>query len=577
MRSGLKASTDKYLLACLLTLVLLQIACIGMMSAVPPVSRDALTHHLAVPKIWIEKGIFTELSSIPFSYYPMNLDLLYMVPLYWGNDIIPKYIHFAFALLTALLIYIHAKRRLDRVYGLLGALFFLSIPVIVKLSTTVYVDLGLIFFSAGALFALIDWVEKGFRIRYLLLSALYCGLAMGTKYNGLIVFFLLSCFVPVLYVRRTNNRVHNGKQTASQFKALGFGIVFFVGSLLVFSPWMIKNLYMTGNPVYPLYNNVFSSSPETQKKHVTEDEESEVPGKEEKENTNSGWTHFAVRKVVYGESLWQIVLIPVRVFFEGVDDNPKHFDGRLNPFLLILPLLLIWVGKKQHKSRRFESKILALFATAYLLFVFFKIDMRIRWIGPIIPPLVVLGMYSLADLRRLGKASPSKWKSFLFKVLTSVFVLVMLAWNAQYVYALYRKINPMPYIAGEVGREVYIKRFRPEYALISYINGKLPEDTIILCLFIGNRIYYFDRQINWNPEILTEAVNNADSIDQIGKNLAKLGITHLLVRFDLTQSWIRRTFDEEHEALLRAYLQNRATQIGNHGGYGLFALSPVSG
>lgn len=136
---------------CILVLFLIVIiSAIFLMGSVPPVSRDALTHHLAVPKIWIEKGIFTELPGIPFSYYPMNLDLLYMVPLYWGNDIVPKYIHFSFALLTALLIYTHVKRRVDRVYGLLGALFFLSIPVIVKLSTAVYVDLGLIFFSASA-------------------------------------------------------------------------------------------------------------------------------------------------------------------------------------------------------------------------------------------------------------------------------------------------------------------------------------------------------------------------------------------------------------------------------------------
>ncbi|WP_172683759.1 ArnT family glycosyltransferase [Desulfosarcina cetonica] len=549
------------------------ISAIFLMGSVPPVSRDALTHHLAVPKIWIEKGIFTELPGIPFSYYPMNLDLLYMVPLYWGNDIVPKYIHFSFALLTALLIYTHVKRRVDRVYGLLGALFFLSIPVIVKLSTAVYVDLGLIFFSASALFALICWVEDGCRIRYLLLSALSCGLAMGTKYNGLIVFLLLSCFVPVLYVRRANDEALNGTQPVNQFKALGFGIVFAIGSLLVFSPWMIKNLYMTGNPIYPLYKNVFSNATETQEKYVAETEGGEASEKEKKRNANSGWTHFSVRKAVYGEPLWQIVLIPIRVFFEGVDDNPKHFDGRLNPFLLILPLLLIWAGKKQGNGRRFESKILSLFAIAYLLFVFFKIDMRIRWIGPIIPPLVVLCMYSLANLRRLGESYAVKWKASLLMGFARVFVIAMLAWNAQYVHALYRKIDPEPYIAGEVSREDYITRFRPEYELIRYINSQLHENSIILCLFIGDRIYYFDRQIYWDPKILSKAVNDADSIDQIGANLSNLGITHLLVRFDLTQSWIKRTFDHENEALLRTYFQRRATQIGKHGGYGLFALN----
>ena len=88
------------------------IAVICLMNAVPPVSRDALTHHLVVPKIWIQQGGMVELPSIPFSYYPMNLDLLYVIPLYFGNDNIPKYIHFLFALGTAWLIFVYLKNRM---------------------------------------------------------------------------------------------------------------------------------------------------------------------------------------------------------------------------------------------------------------------------------------------------------------------------------------------------------------------------------------------------------------------------------------------------------------------------------
>jgi hypothetical protein len=82
-----------------------------VLSAVPPVSRDALTHHLAVPKLWLKSGSMSEIPAVVFSYYPMNLDLLYLIPLYFGNDIIPKYIHFAFALLTAGLIFAFLKDR----------------------------------------------------------------------------------------------------------------------------------------------------------------------------------------------------------------------------------------------------------------------------------------------------------------------------------------------------------------------------------------------------------------------------------------------------------------------------------
>ena len=92
-------------------LVFVMIGSILVMAWVPPVSRDALTHHLAVPKLYVKHGGMYEIPSIAYSYYPGNLDILYLVPLLYGNDILPKLIHFAFALLTAWLIFAHLKRR----------------------------------------------------------------------------------------------------------------------------------------------------------------------------------------------------------------------------------------------------------------------------------------------------------------------------------------------------------------------------------------------------------------------------------------------------------------------------------
>ena len=124
----------KIVLWLLLTAV---ITAIVVLSWVPPVSRDALTHHLAVPKLYLQQGGIREIPSIPFSYYPMNLDLLYILPLYFNNDIVPKFIHFAFGLLTAWLIFVYLRQRLDILWALFGALFFLSLPIVVKLSISV--------------------------------------------------------------------------------------------------------------------------------------------------------------------------------------------------------------------------------------------------------------------------------------------------------------------------------------------------------------------------------------------------------------------------------------------------------
>ena len=74
------------IIVCLLILV----SSVLLMSSVPPVSRDALTHHLAVPKLWIKNGGMDEIPHFLFSYYPMNVDMLYVIPMLFGNDIIPK-------------------------------------------------------------------------------------------------------------------------------------------------------------------------------------------------------------------------------------------------------------------------------------------------------------------------------------------------------------------------------------------------------------------------------------------------------------------------------------------------------
>ena len=129
----------------------------------------------------------------------------------------------------------------------------------------------------------------------MILSAICCGLALGTKYNGLIVFLLLACIVPFAYLRRSNDSLFKIK-LANQFKAIGCGSDFcnYV-SLLVFSPWMIKNYIQTQNPVYPLYNSWFNP------KEFTPNDLKELDGLEEnaKKSKNGEWSHFAVRKIVY--------------------------------------------------------------------------------------------------------------------------------------------------------------------------------------------------------------------------------------------------------------------------------------
>jgi 4-amino-4-deoxy-L-arabinose transferase-like glycosyltransferase len=122
---------------------------------------------------------------------------------------------------------------------------------------------------------------------------------------------------------------------------------------------------------------------------------------------------FSVRKFIYGETLLQIASTPLRVFFIGKDDDPKHFDGQLNPFLLLLVLLAFIPGQRTCQKIHAENKILFIFSILFLLIVFFQIDMRIRWISPIIPPMVILSMFGLERLQRLRDSFRGNKENFL--------------------------------------------------------------------------------------------------------------------------------------------------------------------
>ena len=540
----IKPSTQAALNITLIIFLLALISSIAILSYVPPVSKDALTHHLAVPKLYLNHGGIYEIPSLEFSYYPMNIDLLYMIPLYLGNDILAKYIHFTFALLTGWLIFDYLKRRINNLSALFGALLFLSIPIIVKLSVTVYVDLSLVFFSTASILFLLKWAEKDFQLKYLIISALSCGFALGTKYNGLIVLFLLTLFIPFIYSRYFQN------STRSQYRAIYYGAFFLFISLLLFSPWLIKNFIWTNNPLYPLFDNWFN------------------PANVDSINSIGP---FAQRRMLYQESLWETLLIPLRIFFQGQDNNPRYFDGKLNPFLVILPFFAFYGRKNDPSELQREIKILSAFAILFLLFAFFMRDMRIRYITPIIAPLVILSVFGLDKIYRFEKKEYSETSRKIRIGLVSMLVCFMLFLNARYIVEQFRYIAPLSYISGRVGRDEYIEKYRPEHAVIQYANKNLSDNARILGIFIGNRRYYSDREVVFfNIKLFRKTIDSAVSAERLLYDIKNKGISHLIIGFDLFNEWANINFGKREKEILGNFIKNHLHLLFSKGGYGLY-------
>ena len=551
---------EKIVIGILAGLTLALVVSIGFLTWVPPVSRDALTHHLAVLKIYLQQGGITELPDIPFSYYPMNLDLLYMIPLYFGNDILPKYIHFIFALLTAGLLFWYLKRRLSVPYALFGALFFLSIPIIVKLSITVYVDLGLIFFSTAALILLLIWTESMYKPKYLVFSAICCGLALGTKYNGLIVLFLLTLFTPFLYLR-----TERGKKYV-QSKAIGFAGLYVFVALLVFSPWMIRNIIWTGNPIYPLYNRHFQNVPSEDAGELSIDIKKKI------DYQVGHWNHFAIRRMMFKESWGEIALIPIRIFFQGQDDKPQYFDGKLNPFLFILPFMIFVSVHRPSLNDTHGLKLLMAFVGLFMLIAFLRTSIRIRYIAPIIPPLVILSVFGLHNLADFFKVHG---RLLLGRILLSVVALTAIGVNAHYVIDQFRSVDPFSYISGKVGRDAYITHRRPEFPVLTYANQYLSSNHLILGLFMGNRSYYSDRKLVFGEKWFTQSIVSSASVRDIQEDLTDRGYTHLLVNLDLVKQW-SRTFERPDQKKIAEFFNHRVRLIKQNHAYALFEVLPLS-
>jgi 4-amino-4-deoxy-L-arabinose transferase-like glycosyltransferase len=565
---------DKLLHWLLISALLILIFSIVILASVPPVSRDALTHHLFVPKLYLELG-FQELPWLLFSYYPMNLDLLYLIPLFFGNDIIPKYIHCSFALLTAWLIFLYLKKWLGKTYGYLGAFFFLTIPVIIKLATTVYVDLGLVFFSTAALFFMLKWTESGLKLRYVCYAAILCGLALGTKYNGLVVICILMLLLPVLGVRGSLIRKYSPNLAARRritAKLLLHWIMFGIIALLVFSPWMVRNYIWVGNPLHPLYQSAFKPL-----QHLIANDggnqsvDQEANDRKTENNTN----HFIIRRQIYKENGWDIILIPLRIFFQGRDDNPKYFDGRLTPLLLLLPICAFLGAKSERRELILEKLAWATFAVLYLTIAFLSVDMRIRYIAPIIPPLTILSIFGLRNIfcfqtRNLRTSSCKAIKYI-------IIVLVIVVWGSQggYIWGQFQKYQPVSYLLGTVSRSAFIESHRPEYPVIEFANRALNPDDRLLGIYIGGRGYYSDHDIRFGDRLFETIAQQSHSASELNYRLQERGFTHILIAKQLFNQWSAPRLDADQRKLIQMFFRSEVQLMFDRNEHALYRLTTL--
>ncbi len=510
-------------------LLLAAIACflipLTFLSYVPPTARDALIHHLALPKLWLLHGKFFHIPWAEFSYYPMNIELLYSIPLYFHNDIIPNYIHLLFGVCTGLLIYLHLNVRIGHLWALLGGLIFVSTPIIMRLSTMAYVDLGMTLFITGSLLSFVQWRDSEYKDgKWFYCSALCMGLALGSKHNSLIAFFFLNMMVVFIYAR----------DTGRQGRALKYGVLFCIVCLLFVLPWYLVNYISTGNPLYPLFDGIFREYHQN-----TSDFKGQVL-KSLQDNANHNL--FKTRIMYYGESFWETILIPLRIFFQGRDDSPQYFDGVLNLILIIfLPFSFM------NRQYRKVAVLFSVFTGFFIFVAFFTEVIRIRYILPIVPFLSILCVYGLRNILNFKWNGPLFAQYGLKSVVFSVLVLCLVM-NSIYLKNYFMSVDPMPYILNQETRDTYLVRHLDGYQSIKYINENLPQNACVRLIFTGRRGYYLDRAYVhdrcFGMNVIHEMIEASIYDQSLRSYFKNQNYSHLLVRMDLFERYLKDNFSE---------------------------------
>lgn len=212
----------------------------------PPTAWDGLVYHLTGPRLYLETGCVSHPLDLPYLGFPQLMGMLFTWGMGLAGERAAAPIHWFYGVLGMFALVAIGRRWLSGVAGWLAAAVLLSAYSIVILAGQPYVDLTLLLYATLAFWALGHFLWSGPQAQqWLLLSGVLAGFALSTKYTALALPLALAL---VLLVSRIRHLLDDRRwSTVRNAFLLGFV------ALIVWSPWLFKNLVLTGNPTYPFF------------------------------------------------------------------------------------------------------------------------------------------------------------------------------------------------------------------------------------------------------------------------------------------------------------------------------------
>lgn len=480
--------------------------------------RDILLYQLAIPKHFFQYMPFSH-----FSFYPWLPFIFNYFALMFKMPFLANLFHLFFAFST---IYLISKSIVDKKTARFIAFLFITLQPALRFSYVAYSDFYLTFFSFGSVLFAIKGFKENYKLNFLL-SAILCGLGLNTKYNMLVFAVLLYFFVFWL-----------SYYSQKSIKKAFYDTLFYIFiSVSMFFPFMLKNYLLTGSPLYPFFTDVFPSTNPYAFQNVS---------------------HFVFRKYFFGENLFQILATPVMVFFYGIENNIQYFDGVLNPFFVIFPIIAVFAIKDRLTTALF------LFGWLYNYFVLFLEPVSARFLLPSVP---IFAYISGQYLSKVNLSEKRLWLIF----------LPFLVFNFYFGGKHLVDKDKWQYLTGIISKDEFLEKKCPDFRSIKFINEHTPKNAKIFYLFSGQRTYYLERDFIYDSfndgRLFKRLFNGSKDESEFLQRLKNEGITHLFIRKDLFESFLSDNFDTKDLEIIGKFFEKKTKLLFSDGPFLVVSLN----
>jgi len=516
---------------------------------VPPTAWDGLVYHLTGPKLYLATGRVFHPLDLPYLGFPQMVEMLFAWGIGLGGERAAAPIHWFYGLLMVLVLVTAGRRWMGGAAGWLAAAVLLSAPSIVLLAGWPYVDLALMVYTTLAFLSLARFREGDPGARpWLLLSGVFAGLALSTKYTALA---LLPALALTLLLAHRTSAIRDPQSAISILHLLLLTAV----ALAVWSPWLAKNLLLTGNPVYPFFF-----------------------GGQYWDAWRTWWYDRPGTGLLYTVP-WKLLTAPWDATVWGVEGG-EGYSATVGPlYLAFLPLLFLAWQRLPVAQRRWLGSAITCSAVLYGFWLWgLARTALLRQTRLLFPAFGLLALLVGAAVE--GLRGPPRLPLNLGWLARMLIVLVILLNLAEAGLALVRE-GPVRVLLGFESREEYLDRRLGWYHVaVESINRTLPPDATVLFLWEPRS---YSCAVDCQPDALLDRWLHTTHLyghdaDAIARAWQAGGITHVLLYRAGYRAIVEAGFDPvtpRDVATLRDLEARHLSPAGEWGdAYTLFELVP---